>query len=128
MSLTYPETENLTRRIIGLAIEVHRHLGPGLLEASYEDCLCWELEEAQIAFHRQPQLPIVYKGRRLGTCYRPDLIIESKIIVEVKAVDKLIDIHQAQLLTYLKHAGIRVGFLFNFNSAVLVNGMKQLSN
>ena len=128
MSLTYPETESLTKRIIGASIEVHRHLGPGLLESTYEDCLCWELEQARIRFRRQPLLPIIYKGRRLSACYRPDIIVESKVIVEVKSVEKLIDLHQAQLLTYLKHTDIKIGLLFNFNSTALINGMKRLSN
>ncbi len=127
MSLSHPETEVLTARIIGAAIEIHRHLGPGLLESTYEECLCWEFGEAGIRFRRQPFLPVNYKGRRLGTFYRPDIIVESIVIVEVKSVQKVADVHAAQLLTYLKHTDIKVGLLFNFNSSVLINGMKRLS-
>ena len=127
MTLSHPGTESLTARIIGAAIEVHRHLGPGLLESTYEDCLCWEFGEAGIRFRRQPLLPMIYKGRRLGAFYRPDIVVESSVVVEVKSVGKLAGVHSAQVLTYLKHADIKVGLLFNFNSTALVNGMKRLS-
>ena len=124
-----PQLENdaLTERIIGAGIEVHRHLGPGLLEASYEQCLSWELSERHLSFLRQPLIPIIYKGRKLGSTYRPDFVIEGKVIVEVKAVDRLLDVHHAQLLTYLRITGLAVGLLLNFNSAVLRNGIKRLS-
>lgn len=128
MSLSHEETAGLTDRIIGAAIEVHRHLGPGLLESTYEDCLCWELEQAGISYRRQPLIAVLYKGRRLGACYRPDIVVENKIIIEIKAVEKVADVHKSQLLTYLKHTELKVGLLFNFNSSKLVDGIKRLSN
>lgn len=127
MTLSHPESEALTSRIIGSAIEVHRELGPGLLESTYEDCLCWELRTAGIQFHRQPVLPVIYKGMRLSAFYRPDLIVEATVIVEVKSILKFADVHRAQVLTYLKHTDIKVGLLFNFNSSVLIDGMKRIS-
>jgi len=127
MSLSHEDTNPLTETIIGAAIEVHRNLGPGLLESIYEDCLCWELRQCGIAFLRQPFLPVIYKGSRLAAWYRPDLVIDSKVIVEVKAVEKVIEVHSAQLLTYMKLTEIRVGLLFNFNAPNLVGGMKRLS-
>ena len=126
VTLAHPESEALTSRIIGLAIEVHRELGPGLLETTYEDCLCWELREAGVQFDRQPLLPVTYKGRRLGAFYRPDIIVESMVVVEVKSIKQLADVHRAQILTYLKHTDLKVGLLFNFNSSVLIDGMKRV--
>ena len=127
MTLTHASTHELTERIIGAAIEVHRHLGPGLLESTYEECLCFELEEALISVSRQPLLPVIYKGRKLHGCYRPDLVIENKVIVEIKTVEKLVDIHTAQVLTYIRHSNTKIGLLFNFNSKTLVEGMKRIS-
>jgi len=116
----------LTEKIIGLAIEVHRVPGPGLLESNYEECLCWELREAGLAFVRQLRVPLVYKGVDLGNPYRVDLVVENRVIVEVKAVDRFAPVHEAQVLTYLKHTGIPVGLLFNFNTPVLRDGMRRL--
>jgi GxxExxY protein len=116
----------LTERIIGLAIEVHRVLGPGLLESNYEECLCWELREARLAFMRQFRVPIVYKGVDLGNPYRVDIVVENRLIVEVKAIDRFAPVHEAQVLTYLKHTGLPVGLLFNFNTPVLREGMRRL--
>jgi GxxExxY protein len=118
----------LTDRIIGAAIEVHRHLGPGLLESAYEECLCFELSRLGLAFRRQVDLPIEYKGIKLDCGYRLDLIVEETVIVELKATDDLIPIHSAQLLTYLKSSGKRVGLLINFNVPVLKNGLKRMVN
>ena len=118
--------DSLTEKIIGLAIEVHRVLGPGLLESNYEECLCWELREAGLAFVRQLRVPLVYKGVDLGNPYRVDLVVENRVIVEVKAVDRFAPVHEAQVLTYLKHTGIPVGLLFNFNTPVLRDGMRRL--
>ena len=97
-----------------------------MLESTYEDCLSWELNEAGIRFVRQPLLPVVYKGRQLTGSYRPDLIVESLVVVEVKSVRELADVHSAQVLTYLKHTDKKVGLLFNFNSSVLRDGMKRI--
>src|SRR5690242_8617309 len=98
----------LSGRVIGLAIEVHRHLGPGLLESAYEECLCHELREAQIAFGRQVPLPIVYKGTHLDCGCRMDLVVAGALILEIKSVDQVSPIHKAQLLTYLRLTGIRI--------------------
>ena len=122
-----PQHVSLTERIIGAGIEVHRHLGPGLLESTYEESLCFELGSRGCAVDRQAQIPIVYKGVKLAACYRPDLVVEQQVIVEVKAVEKLLGVHQAQLLTYLKVTGLRVGLLMNFNTQFLRDGIKRVS-
>ena len=116
----------LTERIIGFAIEVHRQLGPGLLESTYEECLCYELLQSGIAFQRQVPLPVVYKAIRLDCGYRIDIVVEKKIILELKTVERLAPIHEAQLLTYLKLSGVRTGLLLNFNSPVLKNGIRRM--
>jgi GxxExxY protein len=120
------ENDRLTEKVIGLAIEVHRQLGPGLLESAYEECVCLELQEAGLAFRRQVPLPITYKSVRLDCGYRLDLVIEDQLILELKAVEGLLPIHEAQLLTYMRLSGIQTGLLLNFNSAVLKNGIRRL--
>jgi GxxExxY protein len=120
------EQDPLTERIIGLAIEVHRSLGPGLMESAYEECLSWELQHAGLAFQRQVPLPVRYKGVTLEMGYRLDLVVENQVVVELKTVERLLPIHEAQLLTYLKLSGLRTGLLLNFNSAVLKNGIKRM--
>ena len=120
------ENDRLTEKVIGLAIEVHRQLGPGLLESAYEECLCLELSEAGLAFRRQVPLPITYKSVQLDCGYRLDLVIEDHLILELKAVEGLLPIHEAQVLTYMKLSGLRTGLLLNFNSAVLKNGIRRL--
>jgi len=122
------DSGDLTRRIIGAAIEVHRQLGPGLLESAYEECLCYELSLRRLAFERQKPLPIDYKGLRLHCAYRLDLIVDDKVIVEIKAMDGLLPIHTAQLLTYLKAAGKELGLLINFNVPILRSGIKRIVN
>ena len=116
----------LTERIIGFAIDVHRALGPGLLESAYEECLCHELREHRIAFERQAPLPVVYKTVRLECGYRMDLVVDRTTIVEIKTVERLLPVHEAQLLTYLKLGGLRTGLLLNFNEAVLRRGIKRM--
>ena len=118
----------LSQKVIGAAIEVHRAFGPGLLESAYEVCLCLELTKAGVTFKRQVEMPVSYKGKRINCGYRADLIIEGTLLVELKSVDRLLPIHQAQLLTYLKLSGIRTGLLINFNSKVLKDGIKRLVN
>ena len=118
----------LTEKIIGCAIEVHRVLGPGLLESAYEECLCRELAVQGIEFERQVSLPVEYKGVKLDCGYRMDIVVEKSVVVEVKTVEKLLPLHEAQLLTYLKLSGIRRGLLLNFNTAVLRSGIKRLMN
>jgi len=122
------EINQLTDKIIGAAIEVHRALGPGLLESAYEACLSYELTEYGINFERQKSLPIVYKDTRLDTGYRLDLLVEDQVIVEINAVEELAPIHQAQLLSYLKLSGCKIGLLINFNVPVLKNGIKRMIN
>lgn len=117
--------QDLTERVIGLAIEVHRTIGPGLLESIYADCMADELEEAGIAFQREAAIPVVYKGRRHERGFRADLLVDGAVIVEVKAVAALLPIHDAQLLTYLRMSGIRVGLLFNFHARRLIDGMRR---
>jgi GxxExxY protein len=117
----------LTRRIIGAAIEVHRQLGPGLLETVYEECLAWELQAAGLYILRQPLIPLVYKGLRVDHAYRIDLIIEQTVLVELKHVERLTPVHQAQLLTYLRLTGLRTGLLLNFNTEALVEGIRRFA-
>ena len=119
--------DSLSEAVIGRAIEVHRQLGPGLLESTYEECLCLELREHGFPVRRQVNVPIMYKGKAIAAIYRLDLVVAEGIVVEVKAVEKLVPVHEAQLLTYLKHTGIRTGLLFNFNVPVLRDGIKRLS-
>ena len=116
----------LTQTIISAAIEVHRALGPGLLESAYEECLCKELTLQQISFERQRPLPLEYKGVKLECGYRLDLLVADTIVLEVKAVDAIIPIHEAQLLTYMKLGGWKVGLLINFNVPILKQGIKRL--
>ena len=118
----------LTERVIGACIEIHRALGPGLLESAYEECLCHELSVAEIEFERQKPLPVRYKEVNLDCGYRLDLVVEQKLIVELKAVESLLPIHEAQLLTYLKLSGLTLGLLVNFNVPVLKSGIKRIAN
>ena len=115
----------LTKEIIGAAIEVHRALGPGLLESAYEECLCRELSLRGVPFERQVPLPVEFKGLRLDCRYRLDLIVGKTVVVEIKAVESLLSIHDAQLRTHLKLGGWKVGLLINFNVSVLKNGIRR---
>ena len=114
--------EELTEKVIGAAIEVHRALGPGLLESAYEECLCRELDLRGLAFQRQVPLPVEYKGVKLDCGYRLDLVVQEAVILELKCVDHILPVHEAQLFTYLKLTGKRIGLIINFNVAVLVRG------
>lgn len=114
--------EPLTEQVIGAAIEVHRTIGPGLLESAYEECLCHELHLRALAFKRQVGLPVHYKGVSLDCGYKLDIVVEEQIILELKCVEHLLPVHEAQLLTYLKLTGKRVGLLLNFNVASLSRG------
>ena len=118
--------DNLTEKIIGAAIEVHRALGPGLLESAYEECLAHELSLVNISFERQVPLPVSYKSIQLDCGYRLDLVVERAVVLELKAVDTLHPIHEAQLLTYLKLGGWPIGLLINFNVPVLRKGIKRM--
>ena len=117
---------DLSERVLGACIEVHRHLGPGLLESAYEECLCHELSLAGSSFERQRPLPVIYKGVRLACGYRLDVVVEEKLVLELKAVDHLLPVHEAQVLTYLKLTGLDVGLLVNFNTPVLRRGIRRL--
>jgi GxxExxY protein len=122
------QENEISGKIIGAAIEVHRHLGPGLLESAYEECLCCELGLRGIEFKRQVPLPLNYKGLKLDCGYRLDLLVEDKIIVELKTVEAIAPIHEAQILTYLKLKGIHLGLIINFNVRLLVEGIRRLVN
>ena len=118
----------LTGKIIGAAIEVHRHLGPGLLESSYLDCLYQELTAQQLRFEHQRSVPVMYKGLTLTSAYRIDLVVEDLVVVEAKCVERLLPVHEAQVLTYLRMANSPVGLLINFNVAKLLDGLKRIIN
>jgi GxxExxY protein len=117
--------EQISNQIIGCAIEVHRALGPGLLESAYEQCLAHELARNDIEFQRQAPMPVTYKGLKLDCGYRLDLIVADSVIVELKSVEKLLPVHEAQILTYLKLSGMHLGLLINFNESLLKNGIKR---
>ncbi|MDO8631795.1 MAG: GxxExxY protein [Phycisphaerales bacterium] len=122
------EVDKITEAIIGAAIRVHRELGPGLLESAYEACLAFELAEHGMAVERQKPLPLVYHGVQIECGYRIDLLVENVVVVELKTVDKILPIHEAQLLSYLKLSGCKVGLVINFNVVVLRDGIRRLVN
>ena len=119
------DVNNITENVIGAAIDVHKVLGPGLLESAYEECLCHELKLRGIRFKRQLQLPLRYKGIELDVGYRLDIYVENSVLIELKSVEKLTPIHDAQLLTYLKLLNCRAGLLINFNVPVLKQGLRR---
>jgi len=120
------EFDGLSGSVIKCAIEVHRNLGPGLLESTYRQCLAWELSQAGIAFQMEMSLPVRYKEVLIDCGYRMDLLVGEKLIVELKSVETLLPIHQAQILTYMRLANISIGLLINFNVTKLRNGIKRL--
>ena len=120
------QTESLARTVIDAGLKVHRTLGPGLLESAYEHCLAHELSARGVTVRRQVVLPIFYDGVALDAGYRLDLIVEESIVIEIKAVDALTRVHEAQILTYLKLSGCRIGFLMNFNVVLFKQGLKRL--
>jgi GxxExxY protein len=122
------EINRLTEKIIASAIDIHRHVGPGLLESAYQECLAYELNQGGIRFEREVHLPIQYKTLKLDCSYRLDFLVENTVIVEVKSIDELTKIHSAQLLTYLKAARKQVGLLINFNVPMLKQGLRRLVN
>ncbi len=123
--VTTQQRDPLTYAIIGAAIEVHRHLGPGVLESAYEECLCYELSARGLSFRRQVALPLIYKNQKLEIGFRPDLVIEDRVVVELKCIEKLLPVHDAQLLTYMRLAAIQTGLLINFQAQPLINGIKR---
>ena len=118
----------ITEKVIGACIDIHRQLGPGLLESAYEECLCYDLSTFGLAFERQKDLPVTYKRVRLACGYKIDIVVEGLVVVELKAVEKLLPIHEAQLLTYLKLSALSVGLLINFNVPALKQGLKRIVN
>lgn len=120
------EADGVSAAVIGAAIEVHRHLGPGLLESVYEACLCKELASRGRSYRQQVELPVLYKGEPVGQVLRLDLVVGEGLIVEIKSVERLLPIHDAQVLTYLRLTGIRVGLILNFNTAYLKDGVRRL--
>ena len=122
------EINDLTKTIIGAAIEVHRTLGPGLLESTYEACLFYELEQMGLFVERQVELPIKYKNIRMEIGYKIDLLVENQVIIEVKSVKELLPVHMAQMIAYLKISNKSKGLLMNFNEAKLIEGVKRISN
>ncbi len=118
--------DDLSNKVIGCAIEVHRHLGPGLLESAYERCLAIELAANDIPFKLQSELHVEYKGKNVDCGYRIDVLVEDELILELKTVEKLLPIHEAQLLTYMKLSRIRTGLLINFNVSLLKDGIKRM--
>lgn len=122
-------TENeLSKIIIGCAIEVHKQLGPGLLESAYQECLYYELKQAGLNVRKEKPMPIVYKEVKLDHGYRIDLLVEEKVVIEIKTVDALTDVHTAQVLTYLKLGSFKLGLLLNFQVSILKNGIKRVIN
>ena len=126
MGLIEHSTNPVSDRVIGAAIEVHRHLGPGLLESSYHTCLCRELELRGIAYQSQVVVPVEYKGVHLPKAYIIDLLIENSVIIEIKTVDELLPLHSAQLMTYMRLCRIASGLLLNFNVTLLPRGIKRI--
>ena len=122
------ELNSITEQIIGASIDVHKTLGPGLLESAYEACLAYELSQRGLAVERQKALPVIYREVSLDCGYRIDLLVEGLVVVELKAVEKLGPVHEAQLLSYLKLSGCRVGLLINFNVKLLKQGIRRMVN
>lgn len=122
------ETNKLTQIVIGKAIDVHKELGPGLLESAYQECLFYELNKAGLFVEKEKPMPLIYQGVKMECGYRVDLFVENEIIIELKAVDFLNDIHLAQLLTYLKLANKKSGLLINFNVSKLTDGLRRIFN
>ena len=119
------EHQDLTERVIGLAIDVHRAIGPGLLETVYQQCLCLELRHAAIAFQSEVMVPVIYKGTRIPLGFRADVLIENKIILEIKALAAFVPAHESQILTYLRMSQIRIGLLMNFHAPRLKEGLRR---
>lgn len=118
-------SDTLTEQVIGLAIEVHRHTGPGLLESVYEQCLCVELRRAGVVFARQVPIPMLYKGEPVGEGFKADLVVAEQVILEIKSVATILSVHELQLRTYLRMSGLRVGLLLNFNAPRLMDGLRR---
>lgn len=127
MALSHPESLDLTNKIIGEAIEVHRVLGPGLLESTYDTCLYLQLTDAGHTVERQRSLPVIFKSHVIPDSYRIDQIVNGQVVIEVKSVEKVCAVHKAQVLTYLRMTGMKVGLLINFNVPKLADGITRIS-
>ena len=123
---TEAQRNALSQRVIGAAIEVHRHLGPGLLESAYQTCLAYELSQAGLLVQQQLNLPLIYKGIQLDAAYRIDILVENQLVLELKTVEKILPIHEAQLLSYLRLGEFPLGLLLNFHAPTLKDGIKRL--
>ena len=121
-----PETDKLAKEVVDAAFQVHKNLGPGLLENAYETCLLYEITQKGLRVERQVEVPLVYKGVQMNAGFRLDLLVENKIIVEIKAIEHLLPVHRAQVLTYLKLAKLKLGFLINFNEETLKQGLERI--
>jgi len=119
------ELNKITEKIIGCAIEVHRYLGPGMLESAYEECLAYELKKNGLSFERQKPVPIIYKEVKIEYGYRIDILVEDEVVIELKTVEEFLPVHEAQILTYMKFADKPLGLLINFNADMLINGLKR---
>lgn len=122
------EVNEITKIVIGCAIEVHKQLGPGLLESAYQECLCYELKKKGLQIHREKGMPIIYKEIKLDHGYRMDILVENKVVIEIKTVEQFTDVHTAQVLTYLRLGNFKLGLLLNFHVSVLKNGIKRVIN
>lgn len=122
------DINELSSKVIGAAIEVHKALGPGLLESAYEECLCHELALRNLVFERQKPLALAYKGRKLDCGYRLDIVVENRITLELKSCDRIEEIHKAQVLTYLKISGLKLGLVLNFNAPIMKDGIMRIVN
>ena len=127
MALSHPESHHISERIIGFSIEIHKDFGPGLRECVYDDSLYWDLVDATFSVDRQRRIPVIRKSRVIAAAFRADLIVNEQVIVEVKSIEKVLPVHKAQLLTYMKLSRVPVGLLINFNVARLVDGITRLS-
>ncbi|MCQ2113847.1 MAG: GxxExxY protein [Bacteroidaceae bacterium] len=122
------QENDISRIILDLCIKIHKTLGPGLLEKAYEECLCYEMSKAGLAYERQKQIPLVYDGREVGEAFRADIVVEDKVIVELKSVSKVEDVFFSQLLTYLKLSDKKLGLLINFNTKKMTDGFHRVAN
>jgi GxxExxY protein len=121
------DNDSLTSTVIGAAIYVHRMLGPGLLESAYEDCLAWALTSRGVGVHRQRILPVTFEGKDIDAAYRIDLLVEERLILEIKSVERILPVHEAQLRTYLRLSGLKTGLLLNFLVPVMKDGIRRMS-
>lgn len=127
MTLSHPESTELTSRIIGAAIEVHRYFGPGLLESAYDESFYWEMLDQGLTVETQRLIPLSYKSRSVKAVYRADMIVDRRVLVEVKAIEKTLPVHKSQTLTYMRMTGLSIGLLINFNVTRLIDGITRLS-